>query len=286
MTFPPNRLRTGLLLTALTLTFMVCGLLLGGNQGLKWAFFLALVLNLGAWWFSAELVLARTGARVLTPGQMPELEALTDHLAQRAGLPRPRVALVDDPAPNAFATGRDPQHAVLAVTTGLLKILSREELAGVLGHELAHVRNRDILLGSVAAVLAGAVMFLADSVRWGFMFLGGAGRGGGRGALAAILMAFLAPLAAMIIQAAISRSREYLADDDGADIAGTPLGLASALAKLGQRPFPADPETPTGAPALAHLYIVSPLNQRSLGRLFATHPPLEERIARLQGTVL
>ena len=253
----PNRLRTALLLTALTLVVMVFGLLVGGDRGLKTAFALALVMNLGAWWFSADLVLAQTRARVVSPESAPELYELVAHLAERAELPVPRVAVVDDPAPNAFATGRDPGHAVVAVTTGLLNILNREELAGVLGHELTHVKNRDILLGSVAAVMAGAVMLLADLTKFGFMFLGRDRENGGN-PVAALVLAFLAPLAAMIIQAAISRSREYLADDGGADIAGTPLGLASALAKLGASP------AGRAAPAAAHLYIVSPLNQRAL----------------------
>lgn len=278
-----NRWRTALLLTALTLVIMVFGLLLGGDRGLKAAVALALVMNLGAWWFSADLVLAQTRARVVGPESAPELYALVAHLAERAELPVPRVAIVDDPAPNAFATGRNPDHAVVAVTTGLLSLLNREELAGVLGHELAHVKHRDILIGSVAAVMAGAVMILADIAKFSFMFLGSSrDREGGVNPVAGLLLAFLAPLAAMIIQAAISRSREYLADDGGADIAGTPLGLASALAKLGQRQSLSD----QAAPAAAHLYIVNPLSRRSLGALFATHPPLEERIARLRGEIL
>jgi len=278
-----NHLRSALLLTALTLVFMAFGLLLGGDNGLKTALGLALLMNLGAWWFSADLVLAQTGARLVGPEEAPELHALTAHLAERAGLPMPRLAVVDDPGPNAFATGRNPAHAVVAVTTGLLDLLNREELAGVLGHELTHVKNRDILVGSLAAVLAGAVMLLANLTRFGLLFTG-SGRSQGRGGppAAALLMAFLAPVAALIIQAAISRSREYLADDGGADIAGTPHGLASALAKLGSRQGQARREVP----AAAHLYIVSPLNMRSLSNLFATHPPLEERIARLRGEII
>ncbi|MDR2725123.1 MAG: M48 family metalloprotease [Candidatus Adiutrix sp.] len=277
-----NHIRSVLLLTALTLVVLSFGLLLGGDQGLKAALVLALVMNLSAWWFSANLVLAQTGARLVGPEAAPELHALTAHLAERAELPMPRLAVVDDPAPNAFATGRGPGQAVVAVTTGLLNLLNREELAGVLGHELAHVKNRDILVGSLAAVLAGAVMLLADLTRFGLMFLGsGRNRGGGH-PVAALLMAFLAPMAALVIQAAISRSREYLADDGGADIAGTPDGLASALDKLGRR----QGQSRRSVPGAAHLYIVSPLNQRSLKNLFATHPPLEERIARLRGEII
>ena len=274
-----NHIRSGLLLTALTLMVLAFGLFLGGDQGLKAALVLALVMNLGAWWFSADLVLARTGARLVGPETAPELHALTAHLAERAGLPMPRLAVVDDPAPNAFATGRDPGHAVVAVTTGLLNLLNREELAGVLGHELTHVKNRDILVGSLAAVLAGAIMVLA---RFGFIFSGGRDRERGGHPVAALLMSLLAPVAALIIQAAISRSREYLADDGGADIAGTPNGLASALAKLGSRQDQARHVVPDAA----HLYIVNPLSRRSLSSLFATHPPLEERIARLRGEIV
>ncbi|MDR2935589.1 MAG: M48 family metalloprotease [Candidatus Adiutrix sp.] len=277
-----NHVKSAFLLTSLTLVFLAFGMLLGGNQGLKVALVLSLVMNLAAWWFSADLVLAQTGARIVGPETAPELHALTAHLAERAELPYPRLAVVDDQAPNAFATGRDPGHAVVAVTTGLLNLLNREELAGVLGHELTHVKNRDILVGSLAAVLAGAVMFLANLTRYGFLAFG-SGRRQGRGhPVAAILMAVLAPMAALIIQAAISRSREYLADDGGADIAGTPDGLASALDKLGRW----SGQGRRSVPAAAHLYIVSPLNLRSLTNLFATHPPLEERIARLRGEII
>jgi heat shock protein HtpX len=273
-----NHIRSAFLLTALTLVFLAFGLILGGDQGLLTALIAALVMNLGAWWFSADLVLARTGARLVGPEEDPELHALTAHLAERAGLPMPRLAVVNDPAPNAFATGRNPGHAVVAVTTGLRNLLNREELAGVLGHELTHVKNRDILVGSLAAVLAGAIMFLANMS----MFFGRSRDNRGGRPAAALLMALLAPVAALLIQAAISRSREYLADDGGADIAGTPDGLASALDKLGR--WQGRPRRE--APGAAHLYIVSPLNTRSLSNLFATHPPLEERIARLRGEII
>ena len=278
---PNNRIRSALLLTALTLLFMAFGLLIGGNQGMKAAFVAALVMNLLAWWFSANLVLAQTKAKLVSPETAPELHALTAHLAERAGLPMPRLAVVDDPAPNAFATGRNPSHAVVAVTTGLLNLLNREELAGVLGHELTHVKNRDILVGSLAAVLAGAIMLLANLGRFNSMFRG-SGRGRGGNPIAGLLLAMLAPMAAMVIQAAISRSREYLADDGGADIAGTPAGLASALDKLGR--WSGQPRQ--SVPSAAHLYIVNPLSRRSLTNLFATHPPLEERIARLRGEII
>lgn len=274
-----NRFRTGVLLILMTVVIMVFGQVMGGSNGVKIAFVVALVMNLGTWWFSADLVLAQTRARVVGPQDAPELYQLVGHLAERAGLPMPRVAIVDDPAPNAFATGRNPEHAVVAVTTGLLSIMNREELAGVMAHELTHVKNRDILVGSVAAVMAGAIMLLANIAKFGMIFSGGNRDGEGGNPIAMLLMAILAPIAAMLIQAAISRSREYLADDGGADIAGTAQGLASALNKLAnfhQAPASASPNT-------AHMYIVNPLSSRSLSNLFATHPPIEERIARLRG---
>lgn len=262
-----NRFRTGVLLILLTILIMIFGQFMGGSQGVKIAFVVAMVMNLGAWWFSADMVLAQTRARVVSPQDAPELYQLVSHLAERAGLPMPRVAIVDDPSPNAFATGRDPKHAVVAVTTGLLAIMNREKLAGVLAHELTHVKNRDILVGSIAAVMAGAIMLLANIAKFTALFGGGRDGEGNGNPIAALLMAFLAPVAAMLIQAAISRSREYLADDGGADIAGTANGLASALSKLAnvQRPPAA------AAPNTAHMYIINPLSSRSMASLFATH---------------
>jgi heat shock protein HtpX len=275
-----NRFRTAVLLSLLTLVVLFCGQALGGSQGLEIAMVMALVMNLGAWWFSADLVLAQTRARLAGPAEAPELYQLVSHLAERAGLPTPRVAIVDVPAPNAFATGRNPAQAVVAVTTGLLSLLNREELAGVLGHELTHVKNRDILVGSIAAVLAGAIMLLANIAKYGLIFGGGGGRDGRSGhPLAVILMVVLAPLAGLLIQAGISRSREYLADDGGADIAGTPFGLASALAKLGAYSRPLRESSAN----MAHMCIVNPLNSKFLNEWFATHPPIEERVARLRG---
>ena len=274
-----NRFRTGGLLVLLTILIMIFGQFLGGAQGVKIAFAVALVMNLGAWWFSADMVLAQTKAQVISPEQAPELYQLVAHLAERANLPMPKVAIVNDPSPNAFATGRNPKNAVVAVTTGLLSIMNREELAGVLAHELTHVKNRDILIGSIAAVMAGAIMLLANLAKFAAIFGSGRDQQGGGNPIAALLMAFLAPLAAMLIQAAISRSREYLADDGGADIAGTADGLASALSKLANVSRP-----PQAAGAnTAHMYIINPLSSRSLSNLFATHPPIEERIARLRG---
>ena len=276
-----NQVKTFMLLAAMSVIVMTIGQLVGGTKGLMVAFAIAVVTNIGMYWFSGSLVLAKTKAKVVGPADYPELYQLVEHLAQNAGLPTPKVAIVNDPAPNAFATGRNPANAVVAVTTGILNLVSREELAGVLGHELAHVKHRDILICSVAAVMASVIMLLANMAKYATLLSVGRSRGRGVNPLAAILMAVLAPLAAMIIQAAISRSREYLADDGGADIAGSSLGLASALEKLqnAQTGLP----MATATPETASLYIVNPLSAKSLRNLFSTHPPTEERIARLRG---
>ncbi len=277
-----NGIKTALLLGALTGLLMLIGGLFGGKQGVVIAFVFAVVMNFGAYWFSDKLVLRMYSAQEVTESQAPELYALVQDLALRGSLPMPRVFLVPEDTPNAFATGRDERHAVVAVTQGLLRTLNREELAGVLGHELTHIRNKDMLIGSIAATLAGAIVMLANMAQWAALF-GGAGRGdddeGGGGIVGLLLMAILAPLAATIIQMAISRSREYLADEGGARISGNPYGLANALEKLSQAsraiPMEANPST-------AHLFIVNPLSGKSLMHLFSTHPPLEERIARLR----
>lgn len=278
-----NYFKTALLLSLMTLIIILIGMLLGGNQGLKIAFTLALGFNFLTWWFSADLVLTQTGARILKPGEAPELIALVSHLAERANLPRPRVAIMNDPTPNAFATGRNSTQAVVAVTTGLLSLMNQEELAGVLGHELTHIKNRDILIGSMAAVMAGTIMLLANLAKFNFIHLSRRpNTGKHNNPITALLITFLTPLAALLIQAAISRSREYLADSGGANIVGTPTGLASALNKLGR--YQDHPQTVS--PATAHIFIVNPLNRRSLSNLFATHPPLRERIARLNSQIL
>jgi heat shock protein HtpX len=276
----PNQFKTVLLFALLTGVVMLLGQALGGNQGLVIAFAVSVVMNVGMYWFSADMVLAQTRARVVTPAEAPELHALVGHLAANAGLPMPRVAVVEDHAPNAFATGRNPSHAVVAVTRGLLDIMNREELAGVLSHELAHVKHRDILICSVAACMASVIMLLASMAKFTAIF--GGRREGSGNILSALLLALLAPLAAALIQAAISRSREYLADEDGANIAQTPYGLANALEKLGSASARGLAVRSAG-PANASLFIVNPLSAGALGSLFATHPPLEERIQRLRG---
>lgn len=277
-----NSFKTALLLGLLTGIILGIGQLFGGSQGLVIAFVFALLINFGSYWFSDKIVLAMYHAREVSGDDAPELYHTVQNLTVRAQLPMPRLYLIPSESPNAFATGRDPQHAAVAVTEGILRIMNREELEGVIAHELSHVKNRDILIGTIAATLAGVVMMLANMARWAAIF--GVGRNdrdeeGGGGLLGLILMSVLAPIAAVMIQMAISRSREFLADATGAKIAGNPLGLASALAKLARAsemvPLEARPET-------AHMFIVSPLTGGSFLSLFSTHPPVEERIARLR----
>jgi len=276
------QLRTTFLMALLTGLILLIGQWIGGRQGMMIALLVAAGMNFFSYWFSDKIVLRMYNAHEVGPQDGPELYGMVQELCRRANLPMPKVYVIPQDAPNAFATGRNPEHAAVAVTEGLLKRMSREEAMGVLAHELAHVKNRDILIGSIAATMAGAIMMLANMARWSAIFGGGHRdrEGGGGGGLGLILMSIIAPLAAMLIQMAISRSREYLADATGAAFAGTPEGLARALEKLGayskQLPMDASPST-------AHMFIVNPLSGRSLMSLFSTHPPLEERIARLRG---
>ena len=274
--------RTTLLLGALTGIIMGIGHLLGGSQGLVIAFVFAVIMNFGSYWFSDKIVLAMYSARQVSEAEAPMLYRIVHNLALRAGMPMPKLYIIPSESPNAFATGRNPQHAAVAVTEGILRLMNERELTGVLAHELSHVKNRDILISSIAATLAGVIMMVANMMRWAAIF-GGMSRDndreGGGGILGLIAMSIFAPLAAMIIQMAISRTREYAADATGARTSGDPLGLASALEKLGaasQRiPLDASPQT-------SHLFIVNPLSGRSLMQLFSTHPPLEDRIERLR----
>jgi heat shock protein HtpX len=282
--FMGNQIRTTILLAVMTALILWVGQLLGGRQGMIIAFIFAGGMNFFSYWYSDKLVLKMYRASEVTPGQAPELYETVQRLIHNTGLPMPKLYVIPQEAPNAFATGRNPEHAVVAVTEGLLKIMDRDEIAGVLAHELAHVKNRDILIGSIAATMAGAIMILATMARWSAIF-GGTGsnddEGGGAGFIGLIAMSIIAPMAAMVIQMAISRSREYLADATGASFAGHPEGLARALEKLGayskRLPMDANPST-------AHMFIVSPLSGKGLMNLFSTHPPLEERIARLRGS--
>jgi heat shock protein HtpX len=276
-----NFFRTALLLAALTGFFLVVGYVLGGQSGLILALFVALAMNLFAYWNSDRMVLRMANAHEVGPDQAPQLYGIVQQLTQRAGLPMPRVYVIDEDQPNAFATGRNPQNAAVAATTGLLRNLSREEITGVIAHELGHVKNRDTLTMTVAATLSGAIGMLAS-----FGGLMGGGRDSdGRplvSPVAAIAAMFLAPLAASLVQMAISRSREFEADRMGAEISGQPLWLASALARLdaGTRQIPN--RAAEANPATAHLYIANPLSAGGMRGLFSTHPPMAERIARLQ----
>jgi len=276
-----NWFKTTLLLAALTALIVWIGNIFGGRQGMIFAFILAMGMNFFSYWFSDKIVLRMYRAREVTPGQNPELYEMVSYISQNAGLPVPGIFVIPEKAPNAFATGRNPEHAVIAVTEGLLNLMNKEEVMGVLSHEMAHVKNRDILIGSIAATMSGAIMILASMARWSAIFGGGSDDDeGGLGAIGLIIMSILAPIAAMLIQMAISRSREYLADSTGAGFIGKPGALANALEKLGayskRIPMPAQPNT-------AHMFIVNPLSRGSLANLFSTHPPLEERIARLRG---
>lgn len=271
-----NTLKTFLLMAGLTALLMVAGQALGGQNGLVVAVIFALLMNLGSYWFSDKIVLKMTGAHPVEPGSAPELEGIIARLSASAGIPTPRLFVVDDPSPNAFATGRNPEHGVVAVHSGLLRILDREQLEGVLAHELAHIKHRDILISAVAATMAGAISSLAAMARWGAIFFGrDDDRGGGLGWLFTMIVA---PIAAMLIQLAVSRSREYAADAEGARLSGRPAALASALASLEQT-IPSIPHNAN--PATAHMYIISPLLGGGLASLFATHPSTKDRIARL-----
>jgi heat shock protein HtpX len=277
-----NWFKTTLLLGVLTALIVWIGHLFGGRQGMVFAFILAMGMNFFSYWYSDRIVLKMYRAREVTPQENPGLYDMVSHLARRADLPVPRIYIIPDDSPNAFATGRNPEHAVVAVTEGLLQVMDREEIMGVLSHELAHVKNRDILIGSIAATMAGAIMILASVARW-TAFLGGGSdddEGGGLGAVGLIVMSILAPIAAILVQMAISRSREYHADASGAGFVGQPEGLANALEKMGaysrRLPMQASPQT-------AHMFIVNPLRGGNFANWFSTHPPLEERIARLRG---
>jgi len=278
-----NNFKTFVLLAGLTALLLGAGRIMGGPHGLIIALILTAVMNLGAYWFSDKIALAMSGAREVSPGDAPELHRMVNALAQRASLPMPRVYVIPEMTPNAFATGRDPKHAAVAVTEGIMRMLDRDELEGVIAHELAHVKHRDILISSVAAMLAGALTHLAHMLQWSLMF-GGMGHqdddegGSPLGLIGVLAMMILAPIAAMLIQMAISRSREFEADRGGAAICGRPMSLANALLKLerGVQMMPMQVN-----PATAHMYIVNPLSGQSLAGLFSTHPPTEERVARL-----
>jgi heat shock protein HtpX len=275
-----NTLKTTLLLGMLTGLLLVIGQLLGGRSGMMVALVFAAILNFGSYWFSDKIVLRMYRAQPVSETQYPALHRVVDRLVQRAGLPKPALYVLPMAAPNAFATGRNPRHAAVAVTSGLLDQMTEEELEGVVAHELGHVKNRDILISSIAATVAGAIMMLASMARWGAMFGGFGDRNGrdGGGIIGLLAVAIFAPLAALVVQMAISRTREFKADATGAAIAGYPQGLASALRKLEAL----SKRVPTQAsPNTAHMFIVKPFSGAGLGRLFSTHPSTEERVRRL-----
>lgn len=277
-----SQLKTGLLLVLLSGIILFLGQMLGGSSGLVVAFVFALLMNVGSYWFSDKIVLKIYKARELSPSEAPMLHRMVEELSERANIPKPRVCIIPDESPNAFATGRNPQNAVVAVTEGIVRLLSPEELRGVIAHELGHITNRDILVQSIAGVLASVIMMVANMMQWGAIF--GLGRsndeGGSGNVFTALLVAFLAPVAASLIQFAISRSREYLADATGARLCGNPLALASALGKLSA--YSKQIPLHEGSPATAHMFIVNPFAGANMARLFTTHPPVEERIARLR----
>ena len=270
--------RTALLLAAMTGLFLAAGYLMGGSTGMVLAFAIAAGMNLFAYWNSDKMVLRMHGAREAGRDVAPEFHDLVAELAARANLPMPRVYIMDNPQPNAFATGRDPAHAAVAATTGLLQSLSRAEIAGVMAHELAHIKNRDTLVMTMTATIAGAISMLGNFA----FFFGGRGRENSIGPVAAIAMMIFAPLAAMIVQMAISRTREYAADRMGAEISGDPQGLASALAKIAGAARRIPNEAAEASPATAHMFIINPLSGSRMDNLFSTHPATENRIAALE----
>ena len=276
-----NTMKTFILMAALTALFMIAGQALGGQSGMVFALLMALGMNFFAYWYSDKLALTMSRAREVFYDQAPQLHDMVEKLARNAGLPKPKVYVMPGQTPNAFATGRNPEHAAVAVTEGLLQLLQQDELEGVIGHELGHIKNRDILISSIAAVMAGAISYLATMAQWAMIF-GGGGRNDDEGdgnLVAMLVMMVVAPLAAAIIQMAISRSREYLADATGAKICGHPISLANALQRLEdynhRMPMKVNPAT-------AQMYIVNPLAGGGIASLFGTHPPIQERIKRLR----
>lgn len=280
-----NRLRTTILLAALTALVVWIGQMFGGPNGAVIALVFAGAMNFFSYWFSDKIVLRMYGAQEISQNEDPELFDIVRELTVKDGLPMPRVYVIPEETPNAFATGRNPEHAAVAVTQGIRRILDRRELAGVLGHELSHVKHRDILVSSIAATLAGAISYLAHMAQWAAIFGGGSRdrEEGGGNIFGLLFMIIVAPLAAMLIQMAVSRSREYMADEGGAKVTHDPLALASALRKLqmGAQNIPMQVSDAT-ATSTAHMFIVNPLSGGGIANLFSTHPPMEERIARLE----
>jgi len=276
-----NTIKTVGLMTFMMVLFVAIGGALGGRSGMVMAIVIAAVMNVGMYWFSDKLVLRMYRAQPVTEAEAPELHAIVRMLVQKAGMPMPKVYIIPDETPNAFATGRNPEHAVVAVTQGITRLLSREELSGVIAHELAHIKHRDMLTGTIVATIAGAISMLAQMAQWAMIFGGGRRDNDDEGGspIVAIVMMIVAPIAAMLVQMAISRTREFEADKGGAQIAGHPSGLANALLKLekGSQIVPMH----DAKPATAHMFIVNPLTGGGLMKLFSTHPPIAERVKRL-----
>ena len=274
-----NTVKTIGLMVFMTLLLVFVGGALGGRGGMVIAFAMAAIMNVGMYWFSDKMVLRMYKAQPVNEAEAPELHAIVRTLVQKAGLPMPKVYIIPDETPNAFATGRNPEHAVVAVTQGIMRILSREELAGVLSHELAHIKHRDMLTGTIVATMAGAISMLAQMAQWSMIFGGRRDDDEGGSPIVALVMMIVAPIAAMLVQMAISRAREFEADKGGAQIAGSSSGLANALLKL-EKGSQLIPMT-DAKPATAHMFIVNPLTGGGLMKLFSTHPPIAERVARL-----
>jgi heat shock protein HtpX len=276
-----NTVKTIGLMVFMTVLLVFVGAAIGGRSGMIFAFGLAVIMNFGSYWFSDKIVLRMYNAQPVSDAEAPELHAIVRSLVQKAGMPMPKVYIIPEETPNAFATGRNPEHAVVAVTQGIMRILSREELTGVIAHELAHIKHRDMLTGTIVATIAGAISMLAQMAQWAMIFGGGSRRDDNEGGspIAALVMMIVAPIAAMLVQMAISRTREFEADKGGANLAGNPSGLANALLKLER----GNQIVPMGdaKPATAHMFIVNPLHGGGLMKLFSTHPPIAERVKRL-----
>ena len=273
-----NQIKTGLLLAVLTALILLIGQALGGGGGLAIAFILAIARNVGSYWFSDRIVLMMYKANEVSPEQAPKLHQAVEGLSKKAGIPKPRVFIIPEESPNAFATGRNPNYGIVAVTEGILKLISMDELKGVLAHEISHIKNRDILIQTITATLAGVIMFVSSMIRWMAIFgMGGDDEGGNP--IVAIVLAIIAPIAAMLIQMAISRSREYLADQTGAEISGSPRSLAGALEKMEE--YSKRKPLKTGNAASAHMFIVNPFSGKNISKLFSTHPPVQDRVQRL-----
>ena len=273
-----NTLKTVFLMTVMMILFLLVGYLIGGSTGMTIAFIFSLLMNFGSYWFSDKVVLSMYRAKQVTKDTAPNLYSIVEELAGEANLPMPKVYIIEDATPNAFATGRNPGNAAVAATTGILRILDSNELRGVLSHELSHVKHRDILIGTIAATLVGTITYVAQIAGWALMF---GGRGGDdENGISSLFLIILAPIVAVLLQLAVSRSREYMADESGAEISKQPLSLASALQKLSKANEMKAVNNAT--PATAHMFIVNPLSRSGLMKLFSTHPPIEERIKRLQ----